>query len=64
MSKISILETIINTILFSFLIIIEDFKGINHSNKRFWPQRQQAMNMMVEEYGHLPLKFTKILIET
>ena len=43
-----------------FFDYIEDFKGINHSNKRFWPQRAQAM---VEEYGHFPLKLTKILVE-
>ena len=48
----------------NFFSHIEGFKGINHSNKGFWPQRQQAMNMMVKEYGHLPLKFTNVLIET
>ena len=60
MSKISILENIIN----EFFSHIEDFKGISRSNKGFLAQRKQAMNMMVEEYGHLPLKFTNILIET
>ena len=38
------------------------FKGINWSNKNFWNERAEALNMMVEEYGHMPLRISHVMI--
>ena len=45
------------------IVIIYLFtENINDSDKEFWQQRIQAMNMMVEVYGHFPLKTSNIFV--